>query len=164
MNFLKEPLGEQLYNQVEAKLKDSKVQLADISSGMYVSKEEYDAKVNELLALEAKYLQEIKKLQDELKQQQYDFAIKEHISKLKFSSEGAKKAFVTDLLAKNLPIQNGVILGFDDFVKSYKEIDPEAFASDEKIPKFVDSTSANIMHDETKTPFNFNFLKIRGNK
>ena len=39
MEFLKEYLGDELYSQVEAKLKDNdKVKLANLASGEYVSK------------------------------------------------------------------------------------------------------------------------------
>ena len=49
---------------------------------------------------------------------------------LKFTSESAKKAFLSDLAAKKLPLQDdGKLLGFDDFVKSYKESDPGALRS-----------------------------------
>ena len=50
---------------------------------------------------------------------------------LKFSSESAKKAFLADLTAKKLTLQDdGTLLGFDDFVKSYKQADPGAFAQE----------------------------------
>ena len=49
MEFLKEYLGEELYSQVEAKLKgNDKVKLANLASGEYVSKSKYDDKVTEL--------------------------------------------------------------------------------------------------------------------
>lgn len=50
MEFLKGILGDELYAQVEAKLKDSKVKLADLSSGAYVGKEKYDALEGQLQA------------------------------------------------------------------------------------------------------------------
>ena len=49
MEFLKEILGEELYSQVEAKLKgNDKVKLANLASGEYVSKSKFDDKVQEL--------------------------------------------------------------------------------------------------------------------
>ena len=49
MEFLKEFLGDELYSQVEAKLKgNDKVKLANLASGEYVSKGKYDDKVDEL--------------------------------------------------------------------------------------------------------------------
>lgn len=49
MEFLKEFLGDDLYAQVEAKLKDNEnVKLANLASGEYVSKSKYDDKEEEL--------------------------------------------------------------------------------------------------------------------
>ena len=54
---------------------------------------------------------------------------------LHFTSESAKKAFLSDLAAKKLPLQDdGKLLGFDDFVKEYKGADPDAFAPDKPAP------------------------------
>lgn len=44
MEFLKEPLGDELYNQVAAKLKgNDKIKLANLADGGYVGKEKFDA-------------------------------------------------------------------------------------------------------------------------
>lgn len=49
MEWLKEFLGDDLYSQVEAKLKDNeKVKLGNLASGEYVSKSKYDDKIKEL--------------------------------------------------------------------------------------------------------------------
>lgn len=49
MEFLKEYLGDELYSQVEAKLKDNdNVKLANLADGEYVSKSKYDDKEEEL--------------------------------------------------------------------------------------------------------------------
>ena len=39
---------------------------------------------------------------------------------------------MADLSAKKLPLQGDSLLGFDDFVKTYRENDPGAFAADTK--------------------------------
>ncbi len=71
---------------------------------------------------------------------QAGYAARNAAAGLKFSSESAKKAFLADLSAKKLPVQDGALLGFDDFVKSYKESDPAAFAPDVKPPRFAAGT------------------------
>ena len=71
---------------------------------------------------------------------QAGYAAQNAAAGLKFSSESAKKAFLADLSAKKLPVQDGALLGFDDFVKSYKESDPAAFAPDVKPPRFAAGT------------------------
>lgn len=45
MEFLKEHLGEELYNQVAEKLNNTTMKLADLSSGEYVAKGKYEAEV-----------------------------------------------------------------------------------------------------------------------
>lgn len=50
---------------------------------------------------------------------------------LKFTSAGARTAFLADLAKKNLPVQDdGTLLGFDDYVQSYKKADPGTFAAE----------------------------------
>lgn len=47
MDFLKPILGEDLFNQVSAKVKDSGLKIADLSKGDYVSKDKYSRAVAE---------------------------------------------------------------------------------------------------------------------
>nr|DAF59874.1 MAG TPA: minor structural protein [Siphoviridae sp. ctwDi18] len=68
--------------------------------------------------------------QKELNKQAYEFAVKEKTNGLQFTSNSAKKAFLSDALAKNLTMDNGNILGFDDFVNAYKEQDAGAFMAE----------------------------------
>ena len=64
-----------------------------------------------------------------------DYAAENAAAGLKFSSVSAKKAFLADLKAKGLTLQDdGKLLGFDDFVKEYKGDDPDAFAPDKPAP------------------------------
>lgn len=72
---------------------------------------------------------------------QHDFAAQNAVSGVKFSSESAKKAFLSDLKAKNLPVQEGKLLGFDDYLANYKKTDPGAFAPDGGIPRMSAGTS-----------------------
>lgn len=85
---------------------------------------------------ETKYNTDTQVLKDQLAATEYGFAVKEAVAGLKFSSESAKKAFVADLTAKKLPLQEGKLLGLEDFAKTYKESDPDAFLpeNDEKTP------------------------------
>ena len=62
----------------------------------------------------------------------YTDAITKAVEGIKFSSNSAKKAFMAELEADPLKIKNGNLIGFDDFVKSYKETDSEAFVEDTK--------------------------------
>lgn len=66
---------------------------------------------------------------------------------LKFSSESARKAFMADLAAKKLtPQDDGTLLGFDEYLSSYKKNDPGAFAQESGYPTVKDGG------DPAKTP------------
>lgn len=66
-----------------------------------------------------------------LSKQAYEFAVKEEVASLKFTSNSAKKAFMQEVLAKGLQMEQGKILGFADFVEKYKESDADAFATED---------------------------------
>lgn len=72
---------------------------------------------------------------------QYGYSVKDAAAGLKFSSDSARRAFIADLIAKKLPIQDGRLLGLDDFVAAYKETDPDAFSQEGKVPEAVRSGS-----------------------
>lgn len=65
---------------------------------------------------------------------QRGYVLKEHSAGLKFTSESARRAFLSDLEAANLPLQDEKLLGFEAFVKQYREADPGAFAPDKPAP------------------------------
>lgn len=68
-----------------------------------------------------------------------DYAAENAAAGLKFSSASAKKAFLADLKAKGLTLQDdGTLLGFDDYVASYKKNDPGAFAKEAGYPAVKD--------------------------
>ena len=80
---------------------------------------------------ETKYNTDTKALQDQLDAANYGFAVKEATSSLKFSSKAAREAFTSALTAKKLPLQEGKLLGMDDFVKTYQTDDPDAFMAED---------------------------------
>lgn len=74
---------------------------------------------------------------------------------LKFTSESAKKAFLSDLAAKKLPLQDdGTLLGFDDYVASYKKTDPGAFAPEGGLPRVSGSATGTPATPTTKEQAN----------
>lgn len=58
--------------------------------------------------------------------------VESYASTVPLKSALARKAFVADLAAKKLAIENGKLLGADDYVKALRESDPDAFASDQQ--------------------------------
>ena len=64
------------------------------------------------------------------------YALERKASGLKFSSESARKAFLTDAKAQNFAMKDGEIMGFDDYVKAFKESDPSAILPDGGMARF----------------------------
>lgn len=91
--------------------------------------------------LESKYKADTETLQKQISERDYSDAIKAAIAEknIKFSSKAAEKAFISDLKAAGLKLDNGVLMGFDDFHKSQAETDPHAFAA-EQAPRIVAGT------------------------
>lgn len=96
---------------------------------------------------EEKYNIDTQALKEQLAAKEYEYSVKDATTGLKFSSESAKKAFILDLTGKKLPLQEGKLLGLDDFVKTYKENDPNAFLPDggEPAPHVVGVVSGGNM-------------------
>ena len=127
--------------QRDTDLADLKQKLADAGTDAETLKNlqtEFDTLKTNYANAQADY-------QKELNKQAYEFAIKEKTNGLQFTSNSAKKAFLSDALAKNLTMDNDNILGFDDFVNAYKEQDAGAFVvepiTDEPKPPMFGSKS-----------------------
>lgn len=56
------------------------------------------------------------------------------VASLKFTSNSAKKAFIAELNSDKLKVKNNTLIGFDDFVKAYKESDADAFSIEDVKP------------------------------
>ena len=69
------------------------------------------------------------------------YALERKASGLKFSSESGRKAFLTDAKAQNFAMKDGEILGFDDYVKAFKESDPSAILPDGGMARFSASAT-----------------------
>lgn len=93
------------------------------------------AAVQESMAgLQSKYDTERKEWEAKNAQQAYEFAVKERASALNFSSAAAKREFVRDAIEKKFVMENDKLMGFDDYVASYKESDPGAFVPEKQDP------------------------------
>ena len=86
-------------------------------------------------------------------------------SGLKFTSDSAKKAFLSDLKAKNLPLQDdGTLLGFDDYVASYKKTDPGAFAPEGGLPRVSSSATGTPAGPTTNEQANAAIRAVFGHR
>lgn len=80
---------------------------------------------------ETKYKTDTKALEDKLTAQSYGYAVEKAAADINFSSNGAKKAFLSDLTDKKLKLtEEGKLEGFNDFLEEYKKNDPTAFGKE----------------------------------
>jgi hypothetical protein len=107
MEFLKELLGDELYSQVEAKLKgNDKIKLANLATGEYVGKDKFLAADSRMKDAEAQLKERDKQL-DELKKAAGDSsALKEQIAKLQ--ADNSKVAAETEAKIKQLTIDHAI--------------------------------------------------------
>ena len=87
-----------------------------------------------LTDLQSKYEADKQDWEARTAKQAYEFAVKTAMNGLKFSSAAAKRDFERGAIDKGLKMEGDKILGFDDYIKSYKEADPGAFAPDKPDP------------------------------
>lgn len=99
----------------------------------------------DLTELQKKYDKETKAYQEQLSKQAYEFAVKDFANSKNFTSNAAKRDFIQSMLAKNLSLEEGRIIGAEDFVQMYSKDNEDAFAKKEEPPKepkpkFADGT------------------------
>ncbi len=115
--------------------------------------------------LQGKYSKETEDYKNQLAKQAYEFAVKQAVNEVKFSSKMAKEFFTAKAIEKGLTMNdNGAINGFDDFVKYHKEQDPSSFVIEEKEPEKtpVPEFTKPITNSQVdNNPFNFNFTGVR---
>lgn len=96
----------------------------------------------EIEALQKSSKEEKEALEKQIESQKYDFEVEKLCSGLNFTSKLAKKGFISAVKEKGLKLEDGKLLGFDDFVESYKKEDAGVFADEEtKKPQFGGKSS-----------------------
>lgn len=102
----------------------------------------------ELTEMRNKYEAATKEYTDKLNKQAYEFAVKDFASNQSFSSNAAKRDFINSMLSKNLPMENGNIMGASDYMAEYAKENSDAFVAkedpkpaDDNKPKFVGNTT-----------------------
>ena len=90
---------------------------------------------NDFTTLKGKYNDEVKAYKEQLKKQAYEFAVKEFASDKKFTSNAAKRDFINSMISKDLKIEDGKIIGADDFVATYTQNNEDAFVKESKEPE-----------------------------
>lgn len=91
--------------------------------------------------------------QKKLAERDYNDAALAALSDVKFTSKAAKSAFLATLKEKQLKLDNGKLVGFDEILNQAKADDPSAFASDKPAPKFTDPITGAPLPEVTKEAF-----------
>lgn len=125
--------------------------------------------------LQNKYQSDMNAYQDKLRQQSYEFAVREFANTKKFTSQAAKRDFTQTMIAKNLQMENDKIIGGEDFVELYSQDNADAFVV-EKVeeptpepeptpapqePTPVITAPASGPEPQTNNGFGFNFTGVR---
>ena len=103
----------------------------------------------ELGALQDTYKTAKADYEKKLADQAYEFAIKEKVAGLKFTSNSAKKAFLADITADRLKMKDGDLIGFDDYVSKYKEQDAGAFVTEQTDPETKPHFTSKVQNKPT---------------
>lgn len=90
--------------------------------------------LDQLSDLRNTYDMDTKAYKKQLESQAYEFAVKEFANSKNFSSKAAKRDFVNSLIAKGLKMQDGNILGAEDFVTAYSADNADAFIVEPPTP------------------------------
>lgn len=139
---IKKNIGEEVYSKSEL---DKKVKKVEEERDQYKGRAETAEET--LKGFDGKDLETITKERDEwkesaetaaneykqkLEERDYKDAVDAAVKDLKFSSNSAKKAFVSDLMSDKLKMKNGMLVGFNDFVDAYKKEDATAFVDEQQ--------------------------------
>lgn len=119
--------------------------------------------------LQTQYKQDTDNYKAQLSKQAYEFAVKEFASSKKFSSNAAKRDFISSMIGKELKMEDGKILGADDFVTAYSQDNADAFIVEkaepapapEQKPTFSQSVNTTAPQPTNDNPFGFHFSGIR---
>lgn len=125
----------------------------------------------DLSNLQSKYDADVENYKNQLQKQSYEFAVREFAGTKNFTSNAAKRDFINSMIAKELKMDNGKILGADDFVSTYsadnedafvvESTDPEPEPTPEAVlPRFAESTPGNS-DGSSDGGFQFNFTGVR---
>ena len=84
-----------------------------------------------LAGLQTQYESDKQEWATKIERQAYEYDIRERANALKFTSQSAKRDFISQALGKGFKREGDALLGYDDFVSKYRESDPGAFVADE---------------------------------
>lgn len=128
----------------------------------------------DLEGYKTKYDTDMKKYKEQLRKQSYEFAVREFAGSKNFSSKAAKRDFIQSMIAKDLKMEDGRIIGAEDFATMYSNDNEDAFINDEYYdddepalddikPKFVEPTQGAAQPPVDSNDFlnAFHFMGVR---
>lgn len=145
------------FNSKVTKLEGERDSWKDQYTGVKTSLDKFDGvDVDDLkaqIAEQKKKAEEAEKNANEkLAARDYADAVKANTAGIKFSSAAAQRDFESQLQSKNLPVNDGKLLGFTDFLAQYKA-DNEGAVLDESVEekaKFTDSMNSGSSTSKSK--------------
>lgn len=145
------------FNSKVTKLEGERDSWKDQYTGVKTSLDKFDGvNVDDLkaqIAEQKKKAEEAEKNANEkLAARDYADAVKANTAGIKFSSAAAQRDFESQLQSKNLPVNDGKLLGFTDFLAQYKA-DNEGAVLDESAEekaKFTDSMNSGSSTSSSK--------------
>lgn len=157
--------------------------LSDLKSKLEAAGEDA-TKLAELSAsftgLQEKYEADVQAYENKMKQQAYEFAVKDFANTKQFTSQAAKRDFIQSMISRGLQMENGKILGREDFVDNYSAENADAFVVEKEpepapepepepapaepkvtVPEFVAPTPGPEPSSSNDGGFHFNFQGVR---
>ena len=128
-----------------------------------------------LTDMQTKYEAQLAEQQSQMQKQAYEFAVKDFANTKKFSSKAAKRDFTQAMINKGLQMEDGKLIGAEDFVDIYSKENDDAFykepevvpqpepvkeeaPKEEPVPTFVAPTQGQSKPNED---FGFHFSGVR---
>lgn len=140
------------FDNLNEQKKDLENQLKETNDKMQeLSKVDTEELKKQIADLQTKYEEDTKALNSKYEAREYDIKLNDYAKDLKFSSNSARKSFMNDLKAKELKFEDDKLVGFDDFVNSYKESDPSAFIEEKKEEPSVTVNTGDSHNDNEDT-------------
>lgn len=132
----------------------------------------------QLTSLQQKYETDTQNYQNQMKQQAYEFAVREFANTKKFTSNAAKRDFTQAMIAKGLQMEGDKLIGGEDFVSIYSAENADAFVVDvpaptpaptpapapAPVPEIIAPTPGPAPDGGNDGGFSFNFSRLRSDK
>ena len=151
------------FDNLNEQKKDLENQLKETNDKMQeLSKVDTEDLKKQIEDLQKKYEEDTKELNSKYEAREYDIKLNDYTKDLKFSSNSARKSFMSDLKAKELKFENDKLVGFDDFVTSYKETDPTAFIEEKQDNEPSVKVNTGDSHNDKKNADDAFINKIMG--